>query len=154
MVSPAFDKHLRFLERIEYFRVQYFIPELSIGALVIAVLQTVRHWVLRFNADGPEGLIDGKSTGAPPRLTPEQKGALARVVEDGPTPYLDGVVRWRLCDLVSWLHETFDVTLDQSTVNRTLRDMGYRKLTARPRHHAGDPAAHGNDAPAYADGPR
>ena len=93
-------------------------------------LQTIRDWVLRFNADGPEGLMDGKSTGAPPRLTPEQKVALARVVEDGPTPYLDGVVRWRLCDLVSWLHETFDVTLD----------MGYRKLTARPRHHAGDQA--------------
>lgn len=104
-------------------------------------LQTVRDWVLRFNADGPEGLIDGKSTGAPPRLTPEQKVVLARVVEDGPTPYLDGVVSWWLCDLVSWLHETFDVTLDQSTVSRTLRDMGYRKLTDRPRHHAGDPAA-------------
>lgn len=104
-------------------------------------LQTVRDWVLRFNAAGPDGLLDGKSTGALPRLTGEQKAALARAVEDGPTPYLDGVVLWRLCDLVSWLHEAFDVTLDQSTVSRTLRDMGYRKLTARPRHHVQDPVA-------------
>lgn len=104
-------------------------------------LQTVRDWVLRFNTDGPDGLLDGKSTGAPPKLNGEQKATLARAVEDGPTPYLDGVVRWRLCDLVSWLHEAFDVTLDQSTVSRTLRDMGYRKLTARPRHHAQDPVA-------------
>lgn len=104
-------------------------------------LQTIRDWVLRFNGAGPDGLVDGKSTGAPPRLNGEQKAALGRVVEDGPTPYLDGVVRWRLCDLVSWRHEEFEVTLDQSTVSRALREMGYRKLTARPRHHAQNPEA-------------
>ena len=90
-----------------------------------ASVQAVRDWVLRFNADGPDGLIDGKST--------------ARVVEDGPAPYLDDVVRWRLCDLVAWLHGEFGVSLDETTVGRALRAMGYRKLTARPRHHAGDP---------------
>ena len=65
--------------------------------------QAVRDWVLRFNAEGPDGLIDRKSPGTPPRLNSEQRAALVRVVEDGPTPYLDGVVRWRLCDLVSWV---------------------------------------------------
>ncbi len=103
--------------------------------------QAVRDWVLRFNAEGPAGLIDRKSPGTPPRLNSEQRAALVRVVEDGPTPYLDGVVRWRLCDLVSWVHDAFGVTLDQSTLSRTLRDLGYRKLTARPRHHAQDPEA-------------
>ena len=101
-------------------------------------LQTIRDWVLRFNAKGPDGLIDGKSTGAPPKLNGEQRMALARVVEKGPTPCLDGVVRWRLCDLVSWVFETFAITLDQSTLSRVLRDMGYRKLSARPRHHTRD----------------
>tara|TARA_R110000787_G_scaffold282559_1_gene394497 strand:- start:10897 stop:11445 length:549 start_codon:yes stop_codon:yes gene_type:complete len=104
-----------------------------------ASVQAVRDWVLRFNADGPDGLIDGKSTGAPPRLNAEQRAALARVVEDGPAPYLDDVVRWRLYDLVAWLHGEFGVSLDETTVGRALRAMGYRKLTARPRHHAGDP---------------
>lgn len=28
-------------------------------------LQTIRDWVLRFNAEGPDGLLDGKSTGIP-----------------------------------------------------------------------------------------
>jgi len=41
-------------------------------------------------------LIDGKSTGTPPRLNAAQRKALIRVVESGPVPYLDGVVRWRL----------------------------------------------------------
>ena len=104
-------------------------------------LQTIRDWVLRFNADGPDGLLDGKSTGTPRRLNSAQRTALIRVVEAGPTPYLDGVVRWRLCVLVSWIDEAFGVSLDESTVSRTLRAMGYRKLSARPRHHAQDPEA-------------
>ena len=104
-------------------------------------LQTIRDWVLRFNADGPDGLLDGKSTGTPRRLNSAQRTALIRVVEEGPTPYLDGVVRWRLCDLVSWIDEAFGVSLDESTVSRTLRAMGYRKLSTRPRHHAQEPEA-------------
>src|SRR5277367_1982126 len=31
-------------------------------------LQVVRDWVMKFNADGPEGLIDRKAPGQPPRL--------------------------------------------------------------------------------------
>lgn len=104
-------------------------------------VQTVRDWILRFNAAGPDGLVDGKSTGTPPRLNATQRAALAEVVEAGPTPYRDGVVRWRLSDLVTWIHDEFAVTLDETTVGRALRAMGYRKLTARPRHHAQDPEA-------------
>ena len=32
--------------------------------------QSVRDWVLRFNEEGPDGLIDRKSSGAPPRPPP------------------------------------------------------------------------------------
>src|SRR5512134_3957128 len=35
--------------------------------------QTLRDWVIRFNAEGPEGLIDKSSPGRPPKLTPAQK---------------------------------------------------------------------------------
>ena len=94
-------------------------------------VQTIRDWVLRFNADGPGGLIDDKSTGTPPRLNSAQRKALIRVVESGPVPYLDGVVRWRLCDLASWIHGEYGISLDESTVSRTLHAMGYRKLSAR-----------------------
>ncbi len=104
-------------------------------------VQTVRDWVLRFNAAGPGGLVDRKSTGAPPRLNAAQRAVLVGVVEDGPAPHLDGVVRWRLSDLVAWVHDQFAISLDQSTVSRTLSAMGYRKLTARPRHHAQVPEA-------------
>jgi transposase len=56
-------------------------------------LQTVRDWVLAFNADGPDGLVDGKAPGARPRLNAQQREALRALVEQGPTPAAHGVVR-------------------------------------------------------------
>ena len=58
-------------------------------------LQIIRDWVLRFNARGPDGLVDGKSPGAPSKLNADHRRALAEVVEAGPVPAVDGVVRWR-----------------------------------------------------------
>src|SRR3546814_5492594 len=65
-----------------------------------------------------------------------QRRALVEAVERGPIPAIHGVVRWRLIDLVQWLHEEFAVSLDETTVGRELKKLGYVKLTARPRHHA------------------
>ena len=101
--------------------------------------QAIRDWVLRFNARGPEGLIDVKHPG--PKLNAEQHSALVRLVEAGPRPAVDGVVRWRLKDLVAWLQADYGITLDETTLGRTLRALGYRKLSARPRHYAQDPEA-------------
>src|SRR6201994_1327266 len=64
--------------------------------------QIVRDWVLRFNADGPDALIDRKAPGKPPLLGPAERAALVAAIEDGPVPAIDGVVRWRLVDLVQW----------------------------------------------------
>ena len=50
--------------------------------------------MLAFNAAGPPGLIDGKAPGNPPLLNAEQRAALQRIVEAGPNPAVDGVVRW------------------------------------------------------------
>jgi hypothetical protein len=46
------------------------------------------------------------------------------------------VVRWRLKDLVQWLWDEFRVEVSETTLGRELRALGYRKLSARPRHHA------------------
>jgi transposase len=99
-------------------------------------LQIVRDWVVRFNARGADGLLDGKAPGNRSRLNDAQRQALVEAVERGPIPAIDGVVRWRLIDLVQWLHEEFAVSLDETTVSRELKKLGYVKLTARPRHHA------------------
>lgn len=57
------------------------------------------------------------------------------MIESGPTPAIHGVVRWRIINLCQWLYEVFKVTVAKQTLSRELRAMGYRKLSARPRHH-------------------
>lgn len=57
-------------------------------------------------------------------------------MESGPIPAIHGVVRWRLIDLARWLYDEFAISLDETTVGRELKKLGYVKLTARPRHHA------------------
>jgi transposase len=104
-------------------------------------LQIVRDWVVRFNERGPDGLIDGKAPGAEPLLSAEQRLALLRVVEAGPIPASHGVVRWRLIDLAQWVWDEFAISISKQTLSRELREAGYRKLSARPRHHAQEPQA-------------
>ena len=99
-------------------------------------LQIARDWVVRFNARGSDGLIDGKAPGKRPKLTDAQREALVAIVESGPIPEIHGVVRWRLIGLVQWLYEEFTVSLDETTVGRELKKLGYVKLTARPGPHA------------------
>ena len=59
-------------------------------------LQIIRDWVLRFNAQGPDGLLDRKPPGQPSKLNDGQRQAVARLIESGPIPAVHGVVRWRL----------------------------------------------------------
>ena len=81
-------------------------------------LQVIRDWVLRFNSDGPAGLLDRKAPGAERRLTDEHRQALGAIVESGPIPSIHGVVRWRLTDLVQWLYEEFGLVVSETTVGR------------------------------------
>ena len=99
-------------------------------------LQIIRDWVMRFNARGAAGLLDGKSPGQPSRLNDVQRQAIVQMIESGPIPATHGVVRWRLIDLSQWIYEEFRITVAKQTLSRELRAMGYRKLSARPRHHA------------------
>ena len=99
-------------------------------------LQIIRDWVLRFNARGPDALVNGKSPGRPSKLNDLQRQAIAEMIERGPIPAVHGVVRWRLIDLAQWIFEEFRITVAKQTLSRELRAMGYRKLSARPRHYA------------------
>jgi transposase len=103
--------------------------------------QTLRDWVLRFNAKGPDGLVDGKSTGRPSLLDDEQRRALVAMVEAGPNPAIHEVVRWRLIDLTRWVFDEYGLSVTKQILSRELRALGYRKLSARPRHHEHDDVA-------------
>ena len=98
-------------------------------------LQVIRDWVTRFNLSGPEGLINGKSSGRPPKLDATHRQPLYDLVEQGPIAAIHGVVRWRLKDLALWLQEEHGISVSESTVSRELKSLGFSKITARPRHN-------------------
>ena len=100
--------------------------------------QTLRDWVIRFNEEGPDGLINKSSPGAPGKLTEEHKAFLARLVEDGPVPAVHGVVRWRACDLIMRLHEKFGLSVSDDTVYRALKDLDFSHVSARPKAYKQD----------------
>jgi transposase len=82
--------------------------------------------------------LAAKAPGQVPKLNDAQRRALVQVVETGPDPAIHGVVRWRLVDLVQWVWEEFRIEISVQTLSRELRALGYRKLSARPRHYAQD----------------
>jgi transposase len=88
------------------------------------------------NSNLPNLNVPNKSPGQPSKLNDVQRRAVARMIESGPIPAAHGVVRWRLIDLTQWIYEEFRITIAKQTLSRELRAMGYRKLSARPRHHA------------------
>ena len=88
--------------------------------------------MVKFNALGPDGLIDRKAPGQPPRLNDAHRAALAAIIESGPIPAIYWVVRWRIGDLRQWIFEEFRVVIAEQTLSRVLRKMGYRKLSGSP----------------------
>ena len=100
--------------------------------------QTLRDWVHRFNASGPEGLIDNWTDGPKPRLSGEQLAELAQIVEAGPDREKDGVVRWRRIDLKGVIAERFGVDFHPRYVGKLLHKLGFSHMSARPRHPAPD----------------
>lgn len=102
--------------------------------------QSLRDWVCRFNEAGPEGLHDHKASGAVSKLTALQKAELASLVEAGPDPQSDGVVRWRRIDLKEVIRDRFGVDYHERSVSRLLHDLGFSHMSARPRHPGQDAA--------------
>ena len=96
--------------------------------------QTLRDWVHRFNAAGPDGLRNRAGAGRPPRLTQVQMGELAEIVETGPDPATDGVVRWRRIDLKRVIEERFGVIYSERAISDLLRRLSFSYISGRPQH--------------------
>ena len=100
-------------------------------------LQIVRDWVMKFNAHGPEGLIDCKPPGQPSGLNGAHRAALAAILESGPIPGR----AWRRA-----LADRRPLPMDLRGIPRRRRQADIEpgiarhgiscKLSARPRHHS------------------
>jgi len=104
--------------------------------------QTLRDWVLRYNAEGLTGLCNRPHAGGPPgKLTEGQTTKLAEWVRSGPDPETDKIVRWRLKDLQRRIAADFQVTMHERSVGKVLARLNFSHISVRPRNPKADAAA-------------
>jgi transposase len=103
--------------------------------------QALRDAVLRYNAEGLDGLCDRPKPGRPQRLGEAEQAALAARVFRGPDPEKDGVSAWTRADLCRWLEARFEKKFHPSSLSRVLRRLELSWQKARPVHPCADGAA-------------
>jgi transposase len=103
--------------------------------------QSLRDWVIRYNAAGLAGLSNKQAPGSVAKLSAERAAVVAGWVRAGPQPGADGVVRWRRIDLARKIEAEWGVHLAERSVGDLLRRLGFRRLSVRPRHPKQDAAA-------------
>lgn len=100
--------------------------------------QTLRDWVIRFNAEGVEGLRDRPKSGRPPWLDDGQLAAFKALVLRGPEPERDGVSSWRAQDLCRLVEQRFGVVYSENGMLRLLHDLDLSWQKTRPIHPEAD----------------
>jgi transposase len=104
--------------------------------------QILRDWVERFNAGGPEALVNRAAPGNPRRLSADQEAELSRIVEGGPASEgLEHLARWRCADLRALIQQRWGVEYHERTVGKLLRRLGFSHITTRPKHYLQDELA-------------
>ena len=103
--------------------------------------QTLRDWVIRYNAHGVSGLSDQWKGGRPPMLTLDEQAELLAIVMAGPDPEKDGFCAFTRDDLVAVAKKQFGKSMHPASMGRLLRRLGLSRQKARPSHPMKDPAA-------------
>ena len=103
--------------------------------------QTLRDWVIRYNAHGVAGLADLPKGHNPEKLTEEEKAILKEKILQTPDPAKDGVCSWRIADLCGFVETRFDKEVSLSGMWGILKRMGLSHQKTRPVHPKSDSVA-------------
>ena len=102
--------------------------------------QTLRDWVIRYNAHGVAGLCDRWEGGRPPLLDAEEQAELLAVVMAGADPEKDGFCAFTRDDLCAIAKKKFGKTMHPASMGRLLRRLDLSRQKARPSHPMKNPA--------------
>ena len=102
--------------------------------------QALRDAVVRYNAEGLEGLHDRPRSGRPEALSEGQQAALKAWGLRGPNPERDKVSAWRLVDICAHAERAYGVRYSEWGMSRLLRRLGLSRQKARPSHPQGSAA--------------
>lgn len=103
--------------------------------------QALRDAVVRYNAEGLDGLHDRPRPGAKPRLDDKQREQLRQIVLDGPAVETTGLSAWTLAELCSEVKRRWGVSYHEAHMSKLMRKLGLSRQKARPSHPKADPAA-------------
>jgi transposase len=103
--------------------------------------QTLRDWVIRFNAEGVEGLRDRPRSGRPPFLDEGQMATFKAWVLRGPHPEREGVSSWTAKDLCRIALDRFGVSYSENGMLDLLHGLGLSWQKTRPVHPQANPKA-------------
>ena len=106
-------------------------PQIAAG--LGAARRAVQAWVGRYNRGGVEALQEGRHTGKPPRLPPEQEHKLKARLDAGALP-TDEVCSLRALDVKRILEKEFNLMYSLKGTYQLLHRLGYSYLAPRPRH--------------------
>jgi transposase len=94
--------------------------------------ETVRRWLVRYQAEGLEGLKDAPRAGAPPKVTPAYREQLLAGVRRRPRALGLPFSLWTGDRLADYLAERTDIRMGRESVYRLLRAGGVH--LNRPQH--------------------
>jgi transposase len=117
------------------------LPRAEAARLAGMERQALRDAVVRYNAEGLDGLHDRPRSGRPEAPSPGQQAALKAWVLRGPTSERDGVSAWRLVDICARAEEAYGVRYSGCGMSCLLKRLGLSRQKARPRHPEGGAAA-------------
>jgi transposase len=103
--------------------------------------QALRDWVVRYNAEGVEGLRDRARTGRPPLLAGALEAELAGLIAAGPDVEQDGVVEYRVRHIRELALRHFGADYSRTGMQDRLHRMKLSFLTPRPIHPKTDVSA-------------
>lgn len=103
--------------------------------------QALRDAVLRFNAEGLDGLRDRPKPGRPPTLSEVEQAVLVNTILRGPDLERDGGSEWTLPLLCRWIEGRFGKQLHPASLSRIVRGLDLSRQKTRPRHPQTDEKA-------------
>lgn len=103
--------------------------------------QALRDAVVRYNAEGVDGMADRSPPGREPRLTDGEQAALAALILRGPDPERSGISSWTLADLCLEARVRWNKSFHPASMSRVVRRLGFSRQKARQVHPQSDPAA-------------
>ena len=104
----------------------------DIAVIVRVDEETVRRWLVRYEAEGPAGLSDAPRPGGPSKLTVAYRQQLVEAVRRRPRSLGLPYSLWTLQRLADHLAEQTGLRLSDETVRRTLKAEGI--VLSRPQH--------------------